>query len=92
MRFFRLVRFFVTSRDALMRVPSLLADVRVPLRLKLVTLVLALLVVSPLNILGDIPLLGIADDAALLALLVNWFVRNADRHAVRLVEGEIAPR
>ncbi len=50
------------------------------MRLKLMALGLALFILSPLNILGDIPLLGIVDDVALLALLLNWFVRTAERH------------
>jgi uncharacterized membrane protein YkvA (DUF1232 family) len=50
------------------------------MRLKLTALALALFILSPLNILGDIPLLGIVDDVALLALLINWFVRAAERH------------
>ncbi|HTD33467.1 MAG TPA: hypothetical protein VK665_07400 [Candidatus Elarobacter sp.] len=44
---------------------------------------------SPLNILGDIPLLGIVDDAALLALLVGWFVRSAERYVAHPQSGEI---
>ncbi len=58
-----------------------------PLRLKLIALGLALFIISPLNILGDIPLLGIADDVALLALLINWFVRTAERHETTTLEG-----
>jgi uncharacterized membrane protein YkvA (DUF1232 family) len=47
------------------------------MRLKLQALAAAMFILSPLNILGDIPLLGILDDAALLALLLAWFVRAA---------------
>jgi uncharacterized membrane protein YkvA (DUF1232 family) len=47
------------------------------MRLKILALVAAVFILSPLNILGDIPLLGILDDAALLALLAAWFVRAA---------------
>ncbi len=79
-----LFKFVLASRRALGRVPALVRSPRVPLHLKLTALVLALLIVSPLNILGDIPLLGIADDAALLALLLQWFVRSAERHDARL--------
>jgi len=48
-----------------------------------------LLVLSPLNILGDIPLLGIVDDAALLALPVGWFVRSAEQYVTHPRSGEI---
>jgi len=45
----------------------------------------ALLIISPLNILGDIPFLGFLDDAALLGLLVHFFVSFAQQ---RIVEEE----
>jgi uncharacterized membrane protein YkvA (DUF1232 family) len=75
-----------------MRVPSLLGDLRVPLRVKVAALVVALLILSPLNVFGDIPMLGVADDVALLGLLVNWFVRSADRYVVSPIDGEIVPQ
>ena len=80
MAIFGLVRLFVTSRKAFARVPSLVSDARVPMRLKIVALAVALLFISPLNILGDIPLFGLVDDVALLGLLAGWFVRSADRY------------
>ena len=75
-----LLKLLFTSRRSLARIPALVQSARVPMRLKLIALALALFIISPLNILGDIPLLGIVDDMALLALLVNWFVRTAERH------------
>jgi len=78
------IRLLVTSRRTLARAASLLRDPRVPLRLKLLALAGALFILSPLNILGDIPLLGIIDDAALLALLLSWFVRAASRYGVEI--------
>lgn len=75
-----LFKLLFTSRRSLARIPALVQSARVPMRLKLIALALALFILSPLNILGDIPLLGIVDDMALLALLVNWFVRTAERH------------
>lgn len=78
----KLLKFLFVSRRTLARIPLLVRSERVPLRLKLIALALALFIVSPLNLLGDIPLLGIADDAALLALLVQWFVRSAERYGV----------
>ena len=85
----QLIRFLVTSRKAIARLPALVTDPRVPLRLKAGAACLALLVLSPLNILGDIPLLGIVDDAALLALLVGWFVRSAERYVTHPQSGEM---
>lgn len=76
-----LFRLLLTSRRTALRAYALVRDVRVPLRLKLLALAGALFILSPLNILGDIPILGLLDDAALLALLLGWFVRAADRQA-----------
>ena len=62
----------------------------VPLHLKLIAGALALLIVSPVNLLGDIPLLGLLDDVALLGLLAGWFVGVAARHAaLATIEGEL---
>ncbi len=86
MRYFRLVRVWRSFGDAfkMMRSP------RVPLHLKIVAGMLALLIISPLNILGDIPLLGLVDDVALLSLLAGWFVATAARHdALTTIEGEL---
>jgi uncharacterized membrane protein YkvA (DUF1232 family) len=52
-----------------------LVDRRVPGRLKFVAVVATLFVLSPLNLLGDIPVLGAIDDAALLMLVLTWFTR-----------------
>ena len=44
------------------RVMPLVRDERVPMQLKLITGVLALLIISPLDIFSDIPVLGLFDD------------------------------
>jgi uncharacterized membrane protein YkvA (DUF1232 family) len=72
-----LLRLLLTSRRAIVNAWHLARDERVPKRLKVMALIGALLILSPLNILGDIPLLGLVDDAALLGLLLSWFVRVA---------------
>ena len=79
----KLLTLIFSLRTTLVRAFELVRDVRVPMRLKLIALAAAIFILSPLNILGDIPLLGIADDAALLALLANWFVRAAGRHTAQ---------
>jgi uncharacterized membrane protein YkvA (DUF1232 family) len=85
-RFFRLFRVWGSFRRAFL----LMRDPGVPLHLKLIAGALALVIISPLNILGDLPLLGLVDDVALLALLAGWFVKAASRHAGRLtIEGEL---
>ena len=72
-----LFHLLIASRRNLVRAFALVQNRRVPLRLKLLALGAALLILSPLNVFGDIPLLGIVDDAALFALLLGWFVRSA---------------
>ena len=74
------MRLVLTSRRTLARAFALARDARVPLRLKLLALAGALFILSPLNLLGDIPLFGLLDDAALLALLASWFVRAGSRY------------
>jgi uncharacterized membrane protein YkvA (DUF1232 family) len=76
----RLLRLFLAAKAAVLRAVPLMRDVRVPLPLKLTAAALALLVISPLDLFGDVPVLGALDDAALLALLCWWFVRLAERH------------
>ena len=78
MKWFRLLRLY-RIRTTLVDAYRLLRDPLVPLRLKLIVLGLALLILSPLNILGDIPVLGLVDDVALLSLLAGWFVGAAAR-------------
>ena len=89
LRFFRLFRAWRSFGSALrlMRHPG------VPLHLKLMTGGAALLILSPLNILGDIPFLGLFDDVALLALLAGWFTGVASRYAAaETLEGELVAR
>lgn len=84
----RIIRILLHSRRTLPRLPGLLASGYVPLHLKVLVVFLALLIVSPLNIFGDIPILGFVDDAVLFALLLEWFVRAAERHeATMTIDG-----
>ena len=88
LRFFRLFRAWRSFGTALrlMRHPG------VPMHLKLIALALALLILSPLNLLGDIPFLGLFDDVALLGLLAGWFAGAASPYANALtIEGELVP-
>jgi uncharacterized membrane protein YkvA (DUF1232 family) len=79
MGFLRLIRF-ARLRHSFMAAFRLLRSPRVPVRLKLTAAVVALLILSPLNVLGYIPFIGLFDDVALLGLLAGWFVRAAGRH------------
>jgi uncharacterized membrane protein YkvA (DUF1232 family) len=64
------------------RLVPLMRDARVPLWSKIATAVVALLVISPLNLFGDIPGLGFIDDATMLLFVVHVFVNFAERSAV----------
>jgi uncharacterized membrane protein YkvA (DUF1232 family) len=79
----RILRFFFTIRHTLGRAVALMQDPNVPRRLKITAAALGLLIVSPLNILGDIPLIGMVDDVALLGFLLQWFIRSAERAQAR---------
>lgn len=65
----------------------LMRDERVPTGLKAVTGILALFIISPLDIFGDIPVLGLLDDAVLLTLLCMLFVWLA----TQTVEKNVTP-
>jgi uncharacterized membrane protein YkvA (DUF1232 family) len=86
-RFLRLVRSWRSFIAAF----RLMRSNEVPLHLKLIAAALALVILSPINILGDIPLLGLFDDVALLGLLAGWFVGIAGRYAAAAgtIEGEL---
>jgi uncharacterized membrane protein YkvA (DUF1232 family) len=75
MNLLRLV--FVLKREV-PRVLPLMRDARVPMWAKCVSAVAALLIVSPLDVFGDIPGLGLIDDAVLLVLVTHLFVRFAE--------------
>lgn len=83
----KLIRTLFFARTSIMRVVPLMRDGRVSLGLKAAVIALALFIVSPLNILGDIPLLGFFDDAALILMLSTWFVSHATRH----IEHRVSP-
>jgi uncharacterized membrane protein YkvA (DUF1232 family) len=76
----RLMRLFFAAKTAIFRAVPLMRDERVPLALKLTAAAMALLVISPIDVFGDIPVLGALDDATLLILLCMWFVGQAARH------------
>lgn len=61
----------------------LFLDTRVSPLLKLGAIASAVLIVSPLDVFGDFPILGQIDDIALLMLLVTLFVRLCPSDIVR---------
>jgi uncharacterized membrane protein YkvA (DUF1232 family) len=68
------------ARTAILRTVPLMRDQRVPLALKAIAGAIAVLVISPIDLFGDIPFLGMLDDVALLTLLCMWFVHQAAKH------------
>lgn len=79
---------FLVAARSYKRVWPLMRDARVPVVLKTATIVLALLVISPLDLFGDIPVLGLFDDAALLTLLSMLFVWVG----TQAIEKNVTPR
>ncbi len=67
------------------RVLPLMRDARVPLQFKIGTLALGALIISPIDVFGDIPVLGWFDDALLLTLLCSAFVWIATRMTLKPV-------
>jgi uncharacterized membrane protein YkvA (DUF1232 family) len=76
----RLLRLLLAAKTAVFRTVPLLRDARVPILLKLVAIGVGVLIVSPIDLFSDVPVLGALDDAALLTLLCMWFVSQAARH------------
>ena len=62
----RLARLLLAAKTAIFRTVPLVRDARVPTSLKLIAAAIALLVISPIDVFRDIPVLGALDDAALL--------------------------
>jgi uncharacterized membrane protein YkvA (DUF1232 family) len=73
------LRYISVVRSALPRLLPLMRDARVPQWLKAGTVVGALVIISPLDLFGDIPILGILDDVTLLAILATVFVNLATK-------------
>jgi uncharacterized membrane protein YkvA (DUF1232 family) len=74
----------------------LMRDERVPTALKAAAAIMALFIISPLDIFADIPILGLLDDAVLLTLLCMLFVRLAEgtvvRHETDMMKNVSPPR
>ena len=81
----KILRTLFFSRRKLMAVLPMMRDERVPVSLKGLAVILALLVFTPVNFLGYIPIIGLFDDAALLMFISTWFVREAAKHVERNV-------
>lgn len=85
----KVMRLFFAAKSAIFRAVPLMRDERVPLALKLAAAAMALLVISPIDVFGDIPVLGALDDATLLILICMWFVSQA---AKRVEPAPVRPR
>ena len=70
----------LAAKSAILRTVPLMRDTRVPWLLKGIAGFIAVLVISPIDVFGDIPILGMLDDVALLSLLCMWFVHQAGKH------------
>ncbi|MBC5824450.1 MAG: hypothetical protein GIW99_02415 [Candidatus Eremiobacteraeota bacterium] len=70
----RKTRFILDLPSFGLLVVRLFRDARVSTALKAAAIIGALLILSPLDLFGDIPLIGALDDVALLILLAKAFV------------------
>jgi len=78
------VKFLSMISAVVAKIPRLfplMRDARVPLWSKIGVVLLAALVLSPFDLLSDVPVLGVVDDATLLLFIVNVFVNFAERKA-----------
>jgi uncharacterized membrane protein YkvA (DUF1232 family) len=75
----KLFRTIASVRHEIPRIVPLFRDARVPAWAKAAAVLAAVLIVSPLDLLGDIPLLGFFDDGALLLFVVHLFVSFAEK-------------
>lgn len=82
-----LPRLLFVAASTFKRAWPLMRDERVPLGLKAAAGVLALLIISPVDVFGDIPVLGLLDDAVLLTLLCTLFVWAA----TQVLERNVTP-
>ena len=76
------IKLLWTARSFGTKIVQLFLDRRVPATLKAITALAAVLIVSPLDIFSDIPVLGMLDDVALLGLLALLFVKLCPAHVV----------
>ncbi|MBV8171661.1 MAG: DUF1232 domain-containing protein [Candidatus Eremiobacteraeota bacterium] len=67
----------------------LFLDTRISPLLKLAAAGAAIVVISPADLLGDIPVLGAVDDIALLMLLVTLFVKLCPAAIVREHQADV---
>ncbi len=81
----------MTGIRKLPRAIPLFRDPKVPLWSKVATIAAVLFILSPLNLLGDIPGLGFLDDGALVVLVLGRFVSYAEKHAAS-VPPSVEPR
>ena len=87
LRHMALPRLLFAAAANFKRAWPLMRDERVPLALKAGAGLLALLILSPLDVFGDIPVLGVLDDAVLLTMLCTLFVWAA----TQVVESNVTP-
>ncbi|MFN8472080.1 MAG: YkvA family protein [Anaerolineae bacterium] len=74
----------------------LFRDREVPWYLKLIPIIGIVYVVSPIDVIPDyLPILGQADDAAILAFAITWFIKLAPEDRVEMhraaLRGEPSP-
>ncbi len=86
------LRTIVAAARELPRLIPLMRNPAVPAAGKILAVAAAALIISPLDIFGDIPILGQIDDVVLLGYVVHLFVKFAERSLANArVEHNVTP-
>ena len=86
-----LLRNVIAARAGWKRVLPLMRDKHVPTALKAGAIAMGLLIISPLDVFSDIPVLGLLDDALLLTILCGLFVFIAGKYAEGVTLKNVTP-
>jgi uncharacterized membrane protein YkvA (DUF1232 family) len=86
------LRTLVAAARELPRLIPLMRNPAVPGAAKIAAVAAAALIVSPLDIFGDIPILGQIDDVVLLGYVIHLFVKFAEKSLANArVERNVTP-
>ncbi len=86
------LRTLAAAARELPRLIPLMRNPAVPGGAKIAAVAAAALIVSPLDIFGDIPILGQIDDVVLLGYVVHLFVKFAEKSLAKArVERNVTP-
>ena len=87
------LRTLAAAARELPRLLPLMRNPAVPAAAKIGAVIAGALIISPLDIFGDIPILGQIDDVVLLGYVIHIFVKFAEKSlATARVERDVTPQ